>query len=102
MSRRVEDRFRCGLRRAAVEGRFRRVLHIKLYSLSDLVAAKLGCNVKRAVDSRGDASGKYHITVHHHSLVDRHSAEERQEVMRRPMGGRLSTLDETGRTANER
>src|SRR5262249_41286418 len=40
-------------------------------------------------------------TVHRHALVDRHGAKERQEMMRRPVSGRLPPFDETRRTANK-
>ena len=97
----ASNKCRCGLRRAGVEGRFRRVFHVKLYAVGSVFTAQLCCNVKRAVDPRGDPGCKDHITVHHHSLVDGHSAKERREMLRRPVGSRLPALDQTRRTANK-
>src|SRR5262245_3254884 len=91
----ASNKCRCGLRRAGVEGRFRRVFHVKLYAVGSVFTAQLCCNVKRAVDPRDDPGCKDHITVHHHSLVDGHSAKERREMLRRP------AFDQTRRTTNK-
>ena len=100
---RVGSRISAGavFRRAGVERRFRRVFHVKLYAVGSVFTAQPCCNVKRAIDPRGDPGCKDHITVHHHSLVDGHSAKERREMMHRPVGGRLPAFDQTRRTANQ-
>src|SRR5262249_11674991 len=54
----ASNKCRCGLRRAGVEGRFRRVFHVKLYAVGSVFTAQLCCNVKRAVDPRGDPAAK--------------------------------------------
>src|SRR5262245_35963056 len=65
-SRRVvlaSNKCRCGLRRAGVEGRFRRVFHVKLYAVGSVFTAQLCCNganrfgedaVSRIRKARGD------------------------------------------------
>ena len=53
-----EYRGRCRLRCAAVEGRLRRIDHVKLDGLCSLVAAQLSRQTQGAVNSGRDASGK--------------------------------------------
>ena len=67
-------RRRC-FRRAAVEWRLRRIVHLQLDFLRRLLAAQFGSQTQRAVDARGDACRENPVAVDHHAFVHRDRAE---------------------------
>jgi len=82
LPRLFEYRGWCRFGRAAVEGRLRRIDHIKLDGLCGRVAAQLSRQAQGAVDSGRDASRKDPGAVYDHAFVDGDRTKERQQVKR--------------------
>ena len=73
-----QNRRRRALRCSAAEGRLRRIGHVKLNCLCDLLATQFGGETQGTVDSSGNTGGEKVVRVHHDSLIDWNRAEKRQ------------------------
>jgi hypothetical protein len=72
-----EDGCRRSLGSPAVERGFRRVLHLQLNNLGNLIAAQRRRNAQCAVNTGGNAPSANQVPIDDHSFIDGNCAEVR-------------------------
>lgn len=82
LSRLIQDRGWRRFRRAAVEGRFRPIDHMKLDRPGRFDAAQFRDEPQRAVDPRRHPGGEGPASIDHDALVHGNGAEQWQQVER--------------------
>ena len=84
------------------EWRGGRIFEIERDRLGDLFARELGEQRQREIDAGGHAAAGHEVVVAHDPRLNRNCAEGLEQVVRRPMGGRALSLQQSGGAEHER
>ena len=90
------------LRRAAVKGRFWRILHIQLNALRNIITAQGRRYAKRRINARSNACRADHRAILNHACVYRDCPKEGKQMVRRPVAGGALSLEQACRPTNQR